>query len=126
MSESRGYPTRDSVLVAFHGQRLSDGTCEIVGIYHDHEVAKIDLAHSLSVIDYSYSGFDWGYLGLGPAQTALAILLEATKSGNVAVRFHDPFTRQVVSRLDHNEWWMEVSEVDSWLESQRENPLNTD
>ena len=34
---------------------------------------------SQSIVNHSPDGFNWGYLGSGPAQLALAILLEVFK-----------------------------------------------
>lgn len=38
----------------------------------------LDPARSLKVRDHSPDGFNWGYGGSGPAQLALAIMLELT------------------------------------------------
>lgn len=55
---------------------------EPIVISGDHEANelfinsnKINLAKSLKVRNHSPTGFNWGYGGSGPAQTALAILL---------------------------------------------------
>ena len=38
----------------------------------------LSLEKSLKVVDHSPDGFQWGYLGSGPAQLAAAILNETT------------------------------------------------
>jgi Family of unknown function (DUF6166) len=48
-------------------------------------------ARSQRVWNHSPDGFSWGYAGSGPAQLALAILLEAGCSRELAVRLHQRF-----------------------------------
>jgi len=47
-------------------------------------------ARSLRVWSHSPDGFNWGYAGSGPAQLALALLLEVTDQAT-AVRLHQDF-----------------------------------
>lgn len=49
---------------------------------------RLSIAPSLRVISHSPTGFEWGYAGSGPAQTALAILLDFYQDEAVAVMFH--------------------------------------
>jgi hypothetical protein len=50
------------------------------------------------VFDHSPSGFEWGYLGSGPAQLALAILCDYLGDPQLAVRFHQELTEERVAR----------------------------
>ena len=54
---------------------------------------------SLKVFDHSPNGFECGYAGSGPAQLALAILLNTTLSERRAVRLHQLF------KADYVEHW---------------------
>ena len=51
----------------------------------------------LEVRNHSPTGFAWGYGGSGPAQLALALLLDATGSELLALRHYQEFKRQFVA-----------------------------
>jgi Family of unknown function (DUF6166) len=54
---------------------------------------------SQRVWNHSPDGFSWGYAGSGPAQLALAILLEAGCSRAVAVKLHQRFKAAYIQTL---------------------------
>jgi hypothetical protein len=64
----------------------------------------LNLAASLKVVNHSPTGFCWGYAGSGPAQLALAILLDHF-NGDVerAKALYMDFKFDVVSRLPMDE-----------------------
>ena len=53
---------------------------------------------SQMAINHSPDGFNWGYEGSGPAQTALAILLEVTGNEKLSAELHQEFKRQYLAR----------------------------
>ena len=55
---------------------------------------------SLNVTNHSPSGFAWGYGGSGPAQLALALLLEAGASDREAQLLHQDFKWAHIANLD--------------------------
>ncbi len=55
---------------------------------------------SLELANHSPSGFEWGYSGSGPAQLALALLLDYTDDEDVALAHYTEFKNEVVSQLD--------------------------
>jgi hypothetical protein len=60
--------------------------------------------------------FEWGYGGSGPAQLAIAILLDFTGSEKLAVKcFHD-YKWQVIAKLG-DRWTITGPEVMAWLNS---------
>ena len=62
------------------------------------------------------SEFNWGYGGSGPAQLALAILLEETDEAT-AMRLHQRFKWQVIAALNQNEGWELTSDrIQKWIE----------
>jgi Family of unknown function (DUF6166) len=64
--------------VVYIGKRTEKG-CEIWRADPDYKPLKrIRLRDSLKLWNHSPSGFNWGYGGSGPAQTALALLLDWT------------------------------------------------
>ena len=55
---------------------------------------------SLGLANHSPSGFEWGYGGSGPAQLALALLLDYTDDEEVALAQYTEFKNEVVSQLE--------------------------
>ncbi|GGL41814.1 hypothetical protein GCM10009037_26780 [Halarchaeum grantii] len=56
---------------------------------------------SLRIVQHSPSGFAVGYRGSGPAQLALAILLDYTDNAALAREHYQTFTDEVVSQLEY-------------------------
>jgi len=52
---------------------------------------------SLELVNHSPSGFEWGYGGSGPAQLALALLLDYTDDEAVALDHYQEFKTEVVT-----------------------------
>ncbi|WP_182022578.1 DUF6166 domain-containing protein [Haloquadratum walsbyi] len=55
---------------------------------------------SLKVANHSPTGFEWGYGGSGPAQLALALLLNYTDDEEFALTHYTQFKNEVVSQLE--------------------------
>jgi hypothetical protein len=78
----------------------------------------LDPARSQKVYNHSPDGFNWGYGGSGPAQLALALLLEETDV-DTATRLYQPFKWQVIAELPKDEIWSLASEdIQNWLKAQ--------
>ncbi len=70
---------------------------------------------SLKVRNHSPDGFAWNYSGSGPAQLALAILLEETDQAT-AERLYQEYKTQFIALLPVDENWSLTSEqVKVWL-----------
>ena len=79
----------------------------------------LDPKYSQAVWNHSPDGFNWGYAGSGPAQLALALLLEET-GREEAVRYHQDFKRDVVARMPKDKRWYLTSEaIQKWLAERR-------
>lgn len=80
---------------------------------------KLTPSRSLQVERHSPSGFEWGYGGSGPAQLALAILLDYTDDVAVARSNYQQFKREVVSQLEctgpDGTWALTIAEIESVL-----------
>jgi hypothetical protein len=63
----------------------------------------------------SPSGFEWGYLGSGPAQLALAILCDYLGEPQLAVRFYEEFKEDIVARWKGDEWALTEQEIEEWF-----------
>ena len=75
-------------------------------------------------------GFEWGYHGSGPSQSALAILADATGDDRLALQFAYQFKTDVIAqfpiitRHEKNWWWSqdwEISAADvmQWVAAQQ-------
>lgn len=67
----------------------------------------LDLKKSLAVSNKSPSGFAWGYGGSGPAQLALAILLEVLPKAE-AISKYQKFKEEVVANLPQTDFEVEI------------------
>jgi len=77
---------------------------------------KLNIQDSLKIRDHSPTGFNWGYNGSGPAQTALAIMLELCKSKEQAERLYQDFKEDFVSNMKKGEEWEEpLKSVTNWI-----------
>lgn len=81
---------------------------------------KLSPARSLKVFNHSPDGFAWGYSGSGPAQLALAILLEAGLSNEEACYLHHGFKNAFISSLKRDSFSITV-DVMAWVERNRLN-----
>lgn len=63
-----------------------------------------ELASRLDVRNHSPDGFAWGYNGSGPAQLALAILLDLYDQ-ETACKHYQEFKRRVIAVLDGDKDW---------------------
>lgn len=79
----------------------------------------VDLQVSLQVVNHSPDGFAWGYTGSGPAQLALALLLDAGLPADVADGLHQRLKTDLVSQwTPWHPWELEGHDLQYWIESQ--------
>ena len=111
----------------YHGVRHRDGSCEVSVNEPSTSTPLRQAATSsrplplhLELRNHSPTGFAWGYGGSGPAQLAVAILMDATGEPTLALRHHQEFKLRFVTGLV-NSWSITQIEVLSFLASQ-ENP----
>ncbi len=84
------------------------------GIQHSDVVKELTPDRSLKLFNHSPTGFNWGYGGSGPAQLALAILLDYTNDSDKAIMFYQRFKTFVVAGWGDN-WSITCVELDGWL-----------
>ncbi len=92
------------------------GGQEIIVTSTSTRPTPLDLAASQAVYNHSPDGFNWGYSGSGPAQTALAILLDVTGDPELAMRLHQAFKFQVVAGWGE-QWEIGEEQVRAWIET---------
>lgn len=73
---------------------------------------------SLKICKHSPGGFGWGYMGSGPAQLALALLLDATGDQSTAFNFYQKFKAVVVAKWGDT-WSISKSDIRLWLELEK-------
>lgn len=71
-------------------------------------------AESQRVRNHSPDGFNWGYSGSGPAQLALALLLDAVGDAELAARHYQDFKSAVVAGWGER-WDITPAEIWNWL-----------
>lgn len=81
---------------------------------------KITPSRSLKIYNHSPTGFEFGYGGSGPAQLALAILLDFTNDRELALRHHQEFKWDFVTHWVHPGAEIEDKTIRQWL-NQKEN-----
>ena len=76
---------------------------------------------SLQVYNHSPAGFSWGYHGSGPAQLALALLLDRGVEPRRASRLHQDFKRAFVAGWGES-WTLTGVEIDAWVSGEGQCP----
>ena len=72
---------------------------------------------SQNAFNHSPDGFNWGYGGSGPAQLALALVLEVTDEEE-AIKRHQSFKFDIIASLQGN-FEMKAEQIYEWLEIER-------
>jgi hypothetical protein len=73
---------------------------------------KLLPARSLLLRNHSPTGFEWGYGGSGPAQLALAILLDYYGDEKKAANIYQDFKWRVIARLPFSGWKLTGSMIE--------------
>jgi hypothetical protein len=87
-----------------------------------HEIHKaywLTPKRSLEIRNHSPT-FEFGYHGSGPAQLALAILLDFTDDKQIAEAFYQDFKREFIAPLDHPGGTIIGNEIQKWIDKQQE------
>ena len=101
----------------FRAIRQPDGIGKLYTLT-DAGMTEIDLDRSLRIEDISPTGFEWGYGGSGPSQTALAILLEATDDEELSLDLYNQFKRDVIAHAPYRGWKIPIEAIDGWIANQ--------
>ena len=105
-----------------HGERQEP----LVLTWEGGHPRPLDPAPSQRLRNHSPDGFDWGYGGSGPAQLALAILLDCLGDEDEALEHYQPFKFAHLSALGRDEAWEITScQVEEFLRSRQDVPTNT-
>jgi Family of unknown function (DUF6166) len=66
---------------------------------------------SQAVVNHSPTGFSWGYGGSGPAQLALALLLEIARNTEMALLWYQDVKRHLIARLPQDDFAIDSQEI---------------
>jgi hypothetical protein len=106
-------------MISYIGDRTPDSPDQHRVIRHkENGDTELDPGPSLKLFNHSPTGFSWGYGGSGPAQLALAILLDFTGDPEIAVRFHQTFKTDKISCLE-DRFVLTDAEIQRWLDETR-------
>ncbi len=87
-------------------KRDARGITIVTGVRHD-------------LVDLSPTGFEWGYLGAGPNDLALNILLHATGGRSFAYRHGRRYRDEVVARIPHAGGTLSSAKILAWVEARQ-------
>jgi len=73
----------------------------------------LDITKSHRITKHSFD-FSWGYAGSGPAQTALALLLELTTE-DFAVAYYQQFKFDLITPLPQDNFSLPMRKVEQWM-----------
>ncbi len=97
----------------YHGRRRSDRPNVYIRCPEDPHF-PYPLHTRLDLANHSFTGFEWGYGGSGPAQLALALLARATSNDRLALNLYQTFKTQIVASLDEDEWTLTQEFILRW------------
>lgn len=108
--------------VIYRGKRVEQGIEEqIPGQRGEALVYKNDQLlspkPSQKLHNHSPDGFEWSYYGSGPAQLALALLLDVTGIEDISLRLHQEFKEDIVAKFPLKGWQLTSAEIQNWLNS---------
>ena len=109
----------------YYGKKIS--TCGHQPVFKrllpDGEPTELSPAASQKLINHSPSGFQWSYQGSGPAQLALALLLDVTVNPDLAQAHYQDFKFNLVASWGE-EWEITSREILEWISRERRLELN--
>lgn len=114
----------------YTGERVQVGTCgleeaaleeslmgeALVMVWEGDHPMLLDPAASQQLRNHSPSGFEWGYSGSGPAQLALAILLDYSCDEEVALEHYQAFKSEHLAPLCRQSGWeVDAAQIEAFL-----------
>lgn len=93
----------------YTGERTSNGAVVAVVDLKTHEGRPLPVG--LQHVRHSPTGFEWGYLGSGPAQLAFAILLDHFGDPAPARVYYQTFKREVIATFQFERWELSTDQI---------------
>lgn len=110
--------------VLYEGYRRSSYGGQEVTVRCEPEGSVVPLhpSRSQELVNHSPSGFNWGYLGNGPAQLALALLLDVTRDEELSLRHYQDFKFMIVANWG-DDWVVTRGAIVEWLDGRESRVL---
>lgn len=107
---------KEKPIAAFSGYRgiRTQAGC-VVSRFENGVVTEVDIDWGLHVRDHSPTGLNWGYGGSGPAQCALAILLDYYKDQRYAEHGYQNFKFAYVAGIKTSQWELSLDQLEAIL-----------
>ncbi|MBA7567484.1 hypothetical protein ES708_09196 [subsurface metagenome] len=108
----------------YYGKRISAGGGQPVfsKLLPDGIPTELSPVASQKLRNHSPDGFQWGYGGSGPAQLALALLLDATMDPEMAQAHYQNFKFFMVASWGEG-WSITRQEILDWLKAEQRSEL---
>ena len=108
----------------YWGKKISTGGPQPVfkQLLPDGEKTELSPFASLQLRDHSPDGFQWGYGGSGPAQLALALLLDVTGNPELTQAHYQDFKFYMVASWGE-EWQITSMDILEWLKREEAREL---
>ena len=103
----------------YFGHR-KDGSAKVFRRSRTGSATGAPLNPQYEVRRHSPTGLEWGYMGSGPAQLSLAILIDYLGNVEQAQDLYQDFKNAVVVELPYDEWTLSNDEVKDALDTIRE------
>lgn len=97
----------------YTGERSERGA-QVAVVNGDHQAKP--LPAGLQYVRHSPTGFEWGYLGSGPAQLAFAILLDHFGDPAPARLYYQAFKFDVIAGLSRPQWELTAAQITKAIE----------
>lgn len=81
----------------------------------EQDGVSTNLDPRFEIRSHSPTGFEWGYGGSGPAQLALAILVDHLSNIDIAQNLYQAFKFKVISALKSDSWTLSSNDIDKVL-----------
>ncbi len=108
----------------YYAERISEGGGQPVfkKLMPDGEPTELSPGPSQNLYNHSPDGFQWGYGGSGPAQLAMALLMDATTDPDMALAFYQRFKWDKVAGWGAS-WSILRSEILLWIAEEKKRQL---
>lgn len=110
VEDAHDRPAGKPLSAIYRGQRRTDERGHVLAAWVWVDGDRLSPGRSLQIRTHSPSGFEWGYLGSGPSQLALALLLDATGSVALALEFYQRFKASHVQCFG-DQWEVSALEI---------------
>lgn len=91
------------------------GDVAVFAVDSQNNGTELDPGPSLKVFNHSPDGFEWGYGGSGPAQLALAILMDYLGDSKRAVELHQRFKWEFIAQADKESFDISEEQINAWM-----------